>query len=144
MKFNLKRTSVIGTVFLAGALLTFTGVANAGGQFHKMPAEANQTDPAYEIRMVTMPGQGHPLTVQVINKQTGQPVTNAHVTMRHWVPGHVKNAPGPQQAMIPLEPDGHGGYVCTREHVGHGERVVLRAHVPGDLEGTWAELTIDS
>lgn len=143
MKTNLVKAFAFAVAFAAVAVVGSTGSAIAAtGQPHARPAAA-ATDSAYDIRIV-MPITDGRLTVQVFNKQTGQLVPNAHVTMRHWVPGHAKNAPGPQQTMVPLDADGHGGYICTREHIGKGERVEVRAHVPGDFDGTWAELTIDN
>jgi hypothetical protein len=143
MKKNFVRTFALSAAIATAAVVGVTGLASAAtGQPHTRPAAA-AAESAYDIRLVAPITDGR-LTVQVINKKTGQLVTNAHVSMRHWVPGHAKNAPGPQQAMVPLEPDGHGGYVCMREHIGKGDRVEVRAHVPGDLEGTWAELTIDN
>ena len=143
MQKNFAKAFAFGVVIATSAVMGLTVSASAAtGQPHARPAAAT-ADKAYDIRLVTPITDGR-LTVQVINKQTGQPVTNAHVSMRHWVPGHAKNAPGPQHVMVPLESDGHGGYVCTREHIGKGERVEIRAHIPGDLEGTWAELTIDN
>ncbi len=143
MKLGSMKSVALLVAFAAG-LIGSLGSANAGGQIHRMPADANQANTAYDIRVVTMPGQGRPLTVQVINKNTRQAVTNAQVTMRHWTYAHIKGAPLPQNAMIPLDPDGHGGYVCTREHVGQGEHIIIRAQVPGEPPGTLTELTIDS
>jgi hypothetical protein len=144
MKMRFLNAFAFGAAFVAVAVLGSTGIAAAGSKPHTMPAEATRALSAYEIRVVTMPTDGKNLVVQVVNKSNGQAVENAHVSMRHWVPGHAKLTPGPQQAMIPLQADGHGGYICTREHIGHGERVEVRAHVPGDFEGTWATLTIDN
>ena len=142
MKTNFVKAFVFGLAFATAAVVGMGSAAIAAGRTHTLSA-TTPADGAYDIKLVTPIAAGR-LTVQVVNKKTGELVTNAHVAMRHWVPGHKKNAPGPEQDMIPLESDGHGGYVCMREHVGHGERIVVRAHVPGDLEGTWSELTIDN
>ena len=91
-----------------------------------------------------MPSAGHPLTVQVINKESGQPVTNADVSMQHWVWAGMKAVPQMQRVLVALDSDGRGNYVCMREHLRPGEQVTFRAHIPGDASGTWTTASLNN
>lgn len=140
MNTNSKKTAVLVGAIVATAL--FAGSAVAGGPMHKLPADYGKTYPTYEIHIVNVPsGQSTPLTVQVVNKETGQLVTDAEVTMqhRHWL--GIKGVPQYQQVQLELTPDGHGDYVCNNGPLLAGDKIVLRAHVPGDPSSTW--LTVD-
>ncbi len=134
----------ISTAFAFAALLASTVAVNAGGPPHRLPADYGRPVPVYEIKVVGMPSSGRPLTVEVVNKQTGELVTNAHVSMQHWAWIGMKAVPQTQLVLVALDPDGRGDYVCTREHLHPGERVTFRAHVPGEPSGTWTELALNS
>ena len=75
--------------------------------------------------------------VRLVNVATGLPVANAHVTMQHTVWLGIKAAPQIQRVLLALEPDGRGDYVCSRGALSAGEKLVLRAHVPGESTATW-------
>ena len=143
MNTNTKSTTRISAALATVALLATFAPANAGGPPHKLPINYDQPTATYEIKVVGMPSSGHPLTVRVINEETGQPVTNADVSMQHWVWAGVKAVPQMQHVLVALDSDGHGNYVCTREHLRPGEQVTFRAHVPGDASGTWATVSLD-
>jgi hypothetical protein len=72
-----------------------------------------------------------------VNVATGQPVANAHVSMEHAVWQGIKAAPQVQRVLVALEPDGRGDYICSRGPLPPGEKIVLRAHVPGESTATW-------
>ncbi len=136
MNTNSKRTAAFVGAFVATAL--FAGSAVAGGQAHRLPADYGKTSPTYEIRIVNMPsGETAPLTVQVVNKETGQLVTDAEVTMqhRHWL--GFKGVPRYRRVQLELKPDGHGDYVCNNGPLLAGDKIVLRAQVPGEPSSTW-------
>ena len=134
--------AIFGAAIIAASL--FTTPATAGGPAHRLPADTGRTYPTYELRVVTMPAAGHMLTVQLVNKDTGQLVTNADVSMQHLVWLGYKAVPQSQMVLVALEPDGKGDYVCAREHVRRGERVVFRAHVTGEPSGTWTTLALNT
>ena len=144
MNTNTNRTIRISSVFAVAALLTSLVAANAGGPAHKLPTDFGQPTPSYEIKVVGMPSAGHPLTVQVVNRDTGQLVTNAQVSMQHLVWAGNKSVPQNQLLLVPLESDGRGDYVCMREHLRPGEHVTFRAHVSGDASGTWTTVALNS
>jgi hypothetical protein len=123
--------------YVAAALLATVATANAGGRTHVMPADYGQTHPTYEFKVVSLPSAESPLTVQLVNVATGQPVANAHVTMRHTVWLGSKGSPQTQRVLVALQPDGRGDYICSRGGLLAGEKIVLRAHVPGESSATW-------
>ncbi|MDE1940162.1 MAG: hypothetical protein KGI68_14160 [Alphaproteobacteria bacterium] len=140
MNTNSKKTAIFSGVIVATALLA--GPAAAAGSIHRLPAGYGETYPTYEIRIVNVPsGQSTPLTVQVVNKETGQLVTDAEVSMqhRHWL--GIKGVPQYQRVQLELTPDGHGDYVCNNGPLLAGDKIVLRGHVPGEPSSTW--LTVD-
>jgi hypothetical protein len=141
MNTNLKNT-VFGAVIVAAALLASVGSANAGGQTHRMPADYGKTYPTYELKVVGVPAADAPFTVQLVNDATGELVANAHVTMQHSIWLGMKAAPQVQRVQVALEPNGRGNYVCASGHLLGGEKIVLRAHVPGESSATW--LTVAS
>jgi len=136
--------TMLRQAFVAAALLATVTAAGAGGQRHVMPADYGQTHPTYEFKIVTAPSAQAPLTVQLLNVATGQPVTDAHVTMRHTVWLGIKAAPQVQHVLVALEPDGQGDYVCPSEHMRAGEELTLRAHVPGESSATWFTIADNS
>lgn len=139
MNTRSKKTIALSAAIVAAAL--FAGPATAGGQTHRLPADYGKTYPTYEITVVNMPFEGSPLTVQLVNKDTGQLVTNAYVTMqhRHWL--GVKGVPQYQRVQLSLTPDGRGDYVCQNGPLFAGDKIVLSAHVPGEPSSIW--LTVD-
>jgi hypothetical protein len=144
MNTNSKKTTVFGAIVAATALLASVGPASAGGPTHRMPANYGKPHQAYEIKIVSIPTAGHMLTVQLVNKQTDKIITDADVSMQHWVWKGMKAVPQTQMALVSLETDGHGDFVCSREHVRPEENVVLRAHVSGEPSRTWTTLTLNS
>ena len=136
MNTNLKNNA-LGALVAAAALLASVGSAIAGGQIHRMPADYGKTTPTYEFKVVGVPAADAPFTVQLVNDATGQLVENAHVTMQHSVWLGMKAAPQVQRVQVALEPDGRGNYVCASGHMLDGEKIVLRAHVPGESSATW-------
>ena len=142
MNTNLKNTIARSAAFVAAALLATVTAANAGSPRHLMPADYGQTHPAYTFKIVGTPSATAPLTVQLVNAATGQLVTDAHVSMRHTVWLGLKAAPQFQHVLVALEPDGQGDYTCAGGHMLAGEKIVLRAHVPGQSSATW--LTVAS
>ncbi len=141
MNTNSKKTTMFGAVIMSAALLA--GTAVAGGQIHKLPADYGKTYPTYEFKIVNAPSARTPLTVQLVNRNTGQLVTDAHVTMQHTVWLGIKAAPQVQQVQLPLTPDGRGDYVCSRGTLRPGESVVLRGHVPGEPSATWTTIALN-
>ncbi|MDE2183990.1 MAG: hypothetical protein KGJ78_13305 [Alphaproteobacteria bacterium] len=136
MNTKSKRSLVLGVAISVVSLLS--GPAAAGGQTHRLPAGYGKTYPIYEIRIVNVrSGQGGPLTVQVVNKDTGELITNAEVTMRHrrWL--GIKAVPQYQGVQLALRPDGRGDYVCPNGPLNRGDKIVLSAHVPGEPSSTW-------
>jgi hypothetical protein len=123
--------------FVAAAVFATAMAAGAGGQRHVMPADYGQSHPAYEFKIVSLPSAQTSLTVQLVNIATGQPVANAHVTMQHMMWRGIKAAPQFQRVLVALEPDGRGDYICSRGPLPAGEKIVLRAHVPGESTATW-------
>ena len=142
MNTNLKNTIARSTAFVAAALLAAVTAASAGSPRHLMPADYGQTHPAYAFKIVGTPSADAPLAVQLVNAATGQLVTNAHVSMQHTVWLGIKAAPQIQHVLVALESDGRGDYVCANGHMLAGEKIVLRAHVPGESSATW--LTVAS
>ncbi|MDE2135693.1 MAG: hypothetical protein KGJ49_13985 [Alphaproteobacteria bacterium] len=139
MNTNARKTTLIAAATIAAALLA--GPAVAGGQFHRMPADYGKMFPTYEIRIVNVPsGRTTPLTIQVINKETGELVTNADVTMRHrhWL--GIKGVPQFQYVQLALKPDGRGDYVCPNGALFYGDKIILRAQIPGEPSATWVTL----
>jgi hypothetical protein len=137
MNTNRKIAAARSAAFVAAALLTTVTAADAGGQRHVMPADYGQTHPAYEFKIVSLPSAATPPTVQFMNTATGQLVANAHVTMQHMVWQGIKTVPQFQRVLVALEPDGRGDYVCSRGPLPAGEKIVLRAQVPGESTATW-------
>jgi hypothetical protein len=137
MNTNRKIATARRAAIVAAALLATAMAATAGGQRHVMPADYGQTHPTYEFRIVSLPSAATPLTVQLVNTAPGQPVANAHVTMQHMVWQGIKAVPQFQRVLVALEPDGRGDYVCARGPLPAGEKIVLRAHVPGESTATW-------
>jgi hypothetical protein len=141
----MKRYSVMYLAFftvLAATVLPQTSVAAAAdGQAQPTPTTENQTDGAFDIQVVTRAGR---IRVQVINKQTGLRIDNARVLMRHWSMATRKGAFPSRPGFTVLEPDGLGGYVCPREHVGHGEQISIRAQVPGADGEVKTSLVVDN
>jgi len=137
MNTNRKIAAACSAAFVAAALLAIVTAAGAGGQRHVMPADYGQTHPVYEFKIVSLPSAATPLTVQLANIATGQPVANAHVTMQHMVWQGIKAVPQIQRVLVALEPDGRGDYICSRGPLPAGEKIVLRAHVPGESTATW-------
>ena len=129
--------------FVAAALLATVSAANAGGQAHVMPSDYGRTYPTYEFKIVGTPSAAAPFTVQLVNAATGQPVTNAHVTMQHTVWLGNKAAPQVQRVLVALEPDGRGDYGCLREHLRAGEQLTLRGHVPGESSASWDTVQVN-
>ncbi len=143
MKTNSKKNSVIVGAVVAAALLA--GPAIAGGQMHRMPADYGKSFPAYEIRLVNVPSDGAALlTVQVVNKETGQLVTNANVTMRHrrWL--GIKGVPQFQYVQLALTSDGRGDYVCENGPLLAPDKIVLSAQVPGESQTTWLSVAANN
>jgi len=137
MNTNLKNTVARSAAFVAAALLAAVTAASAGAPRHLMPSDYGQTHPAYTFKIVGTPSAAVPLTVQLVNSATGQPVINAYVSMQHSVWLGVKSAPQIQRVFVALEPDGRGDYVCASGHMLSGEKIVLRAHVSGESTSTW-------
>lgn len=136
MNTNSMKSAIFVGALVAAAL--FAGPSLAGGQIHRMPADYGKTYPTYEIRIVNVPsGSNTPLTVQVMNKEGGELVANADVTMQHrrWL--GIKAVPQFQQVQLVLRPDGRGDYVCQNGPLLAGDKIVLRAHVPGEPSSTW-------
>ena len=144
MNTNLKNPVARSATFAAAALLATTMSASAGGQPPAMPADYGKTTPTYEIKVLGVPAADAPITVQLVNDATGQLVTNAHVTMQHAVWLGMKAAPQVQRVQVALEPDGRGNYVCAGAHLLNGEKIVLRAHVPGESSATWLTLAANN
>ena len=130
---NTKRT-MLRTAFAATASLAMFAAANAGAPRHIMPADYGRTHLAYEFKVVGTPSPDAPFVVQLLNTATGQPVVDAHVTMQHTVWLGLKAMPQVQRALVAMESDGKGNYVCADKH---GGQIVLRAQVPGESSGTW-------
>ena len=130
---NTKHT-MLRTAFAATALLAMFAAANAGAPRHIMPADYGRTHLAYEFKVVGTPSANTPFVVQLSNTATGQLITNAHVTMQHTVWLGLKATPQVQRALIAMESDGNGNYVCADKH---GGQIVLRAQLPGESTGTW-------
>jgi len=137
MNTNLKNTVARSATFVAAALIAAATAANAGSPTHLMPADYGQAHPAYAFKIVGTPSAAAPLTIQLVNSATGLPVTNAHVSMQHTVWLGVKAAPQFQRVFVAMETDGRGDYVCASGHMLAGEKIVLRAHVPGESSATW-------
>ncbi len=142
MNTNLKNTAARCATFVAAALLAVVTAASAGSPRHMMPSDYGQTHPAYAFKIVGTPSAAAPLTVQLVNTVTGKLVTDAHVSMLHTVWLGVKAATQIQHVLVAMEPDGRGDYVCASGHMLAGEKIVLRAHVPGESSVTW--LTVAS
>ncbi len=142
MNTNHKSHSVLPTIAVAAALLASVGSASAGGQRHVLPADYGKTYPIYEFKIVTESSGTTPLTVQLVNAETGQLVRNAHVSMRHTVWLGIKAVPQFQRTFLALQPDGRGDYVCSRGPLRAGERIVMRAHVPGESSATWETVVV--
>ena len=142
MNTNLKNTVARGAAFVAAALLAAVTAASAGAPRHLMPSDYGQAHPAYAFKFVGTPSAATPLTIQLVNSATGQPITNAHVSMQHTVWLGVKAAPQFQRVFVAMETDGRGDYACASGHMLAGEKIVLRAHVPGESTATW--LTVAS
>lgn len=141
MKTNLTKIAALGSAIVAATLIA--GSAYGGGQMHRMPADYGRTYPAYEFKVVSVPSAGTPLTVQLMNKDAGQLVADAHVTMQHSVWLGIKATPQVQRVQLALTPDGRGDYTCTRGGLIAGEKIVLRAHVPGEPSGTWTTIALN-
>jgi len=137
MNTNMKNTVARSAAFVVAALLATVMAANAGSPTHLMPADYGQAHAAYAFKIVGTPSAAAPLTIQLVNSATGQPVTNAHVSMQHTVWLGVKAAPQFQRVFVAMETDGRGDYVCASGHMLAGEKIVLRAHVPGESSATW-------
>lgn len=133
---NTTRT-MLRAAFVAATVLATAVSASAGGQRHVMPADYGQTHPAYAFKVVGAPSAATPLTVQLVNAATGQPATDANVTMQHrrWL--GVKGVPQFQYVQLALTPDGRGDYVCQNGPLFASEKIVLRAQVPGESSVTW-------
>jgi hypothetical protein len=144
MNTKSKKTNRISITLAAMAMIASIATANAGAPMHKLATSSDQPATTYEIKVVGMPSEGHPLTVQVINKQTGQLMSGADVSMQHLVWAGAKAVPQMQLRLIALDSDGRGDFVCLREHLRPGERVVIRAHVPGELSGTWTTVALNN
>lgn len=137
MKTYRKQKTALRATIAAAALFGTVVAASAGGQSHVLPADYGKTYPTYQFKIVSMPPAGTTLTVQLVNTETGQLVTNAHVTMQHTVSLGIKAVPQVQRILLPLEPDGRGDYVCSHGPLPSGDPIVLRAHVPGESSATW-------
>jgi hypothetical protein len=144
MKTNTTKLTLISATIALTAMAASFAAANAGGPPHKLPADSERSAAVYDIKVVGIPSVGHPLIVQVVKKATGEAVTNADVSMQHWVWAGMKAVPQSRFVLVPLDTDGYGDYVCGREHLRPGDRVVIHAHVPGDASGTWATVALDN
>lgn len=144
MNTNTNGTTRIAVALATMALLTSFTAANAGSPQHKLAVSYDQQTATYEIKVVGMASAGHLLTVQVSNKETGQLVTNADVSMQHWVWAGIKAVPQMQRVLVALDSDGHGNYICMREHLRPSEQVTFRAHIPGDVSGTWTTIALNN
>ena len=139
---NTNKKLSVSSFLAAAALIATIGSANAGGQIHRLPTDYGTAYPAYEIRIASMPTAGHMLTIQLVDKQTGQLITNADVSMQHLAWRGMKAVPQYAPVLVALDPDGRGNFVCMREHLRSGERIVVRAHVNGEQGGTWSTLAL--
>jgi hypothetical protein len=90
---------------------------------------------AYSFKVAQNPvnsASGWTVSVQLVDAKTGQPVGNAQLFERQMVPApSPKIVPGFQERLIPLTPDGRGGYLYTQHSFLFGETLRLAARVPG-------------
>lgn len=142
MRTNRKKTMAIGAALVAAALFATAEPAIAGGQRHVLPADYGQVQPAYEFRIVSAPSANTPLVVQLVNTKTGQPVSDAHISLLRPTYLGIKAVPMFQNILMPLKPDGVGDYVYSGERLVQGERLTLRGHVPGEPSATWETIVV--
>ncbi len=142
MKTKQKKTVAIGAAFVAAALFATAEPVTAGNSRHVLPSDYGQARPAYEFRIITAPSANASLVVQLVNTRTGQPVSDAHISILRPAYLGIKAVPMFQSILMPLKPDGRGDYVYSGERLAQGERLTLRGQVPGESSATWETVVV--
>lgn len=138
-----KSNKVLASAAMMTAL-SFASVtaANAAEDRHGYRTGESPSVSVYEFRFASQPALNEPLVVQLINSETGRPVSNAHVSVLRPAYVGIKSVPMIQNILVPLKPDGQGGYVYSGAPLERGERLMLRGHVPGESSTTWRTLEV--
>lgn len=142
MRRGRKRETVLGAVAMAAAILTMSNPAAASGQRHMVPVDMARMQPSYEFRILSASSTDGQLLVQLVNTNTGEAVSGAHISVLRPKYLGIEAAPMIQNVPVPLKPDGRGTYAYSGERLQEGERLTLRGYVRADASATWETIVV--
>jgi len=107
----------------------------------------NAQTPTYTFKIIrfdTSSATERSITVELVDASNRQPVTNAQVDVVHTVyAANPKTFPPLRRVVVPLKPDGQGGYVYSDEGLRPGNPVRLRARLPGQSSPIWGAVHVN-
>ena len=133
------------TVSLA---LAFTiGSANAGATYgaprYALSANVSGAQVAYDVRVSATPEEGKPVTVHLVDQNTGSDLSNGRIEVVHAAYLGIKASPMVQNVPHLLSADGRGGFICAGDHHRPGGEVTFRATLPGE-DAIWRDFAVKS
>ena len=125
------------TISLAAVLL-LTTPAVAGSPMHRLAA----AQPSYELKTDGAPQAGKPLFVTLVDRSSGQVMTDGQVAVLRPVYRGPKAVPSIQYEAEALPQTADGRFVCASEH--HAAGVTLRGAGPAGMSPVWLTLKTNS
>ena len=90
--------------------------------------------------LATRPGDGSTASVH-LKRADGAPITDARLFAATWYSTGLKQRPRAQR-LVPLEPDGRGGFSYTSARLHPGDSLELAARVAPDASLMWGKVEI--